>query len=102
MRLEWHALQNRVLGEGKINMKRWNHILNTLMCVSIGVFIGNCGYVVYDFKARPGLYEMQSASWYTSILMYGAATLVIVISCIVIKVILNYKLKSSKTNVGKV
>lgn len=74
-------------------MKKLNAILNTIICIVIGVFIGHGVYIIQNFKKNPGLYEMQSAPWYTSILMYGAVTVVVLIICIVIKVILKYKSK---------
>ena len=74
-------------------MKRLNSILNTIMGVFIGVFIGHGGYVVWHFKTRPELYAMQSAPWYTSILVYGAFTIVVLLICFVIKAIIKHKQK---------
>lgn len=76
-------------------MKKLNTILNTIMGVCVGVFIGHGIYVVGNFKARPELYAMQSAPWYTSILVYGAFTLVVLLVCIVIKVIIKRKAKKT-------
>jgi ABC-type antimicrobial peptide transport system permease subunit len=74
-------------------MKRLNIILNTIMGAFIGVFIG-CGiYVIWDFKTHPELYAVQSAPWYTSILVYGAFTIVVLLVCIVIKAIIKSKQK---------
>lgn len=78
-------------------MKKLNAILNTIICTVIGVFIGHGVYIIRDFKKNSSLYEMQSAPWYTSILMYGAVTVVVLIICIVIKAILKYKSKKQKT-----
>ena len=33
----------------------------------------------WDFSARPGLYAMQSAPWYTGVLLCGAAAAVLVL-----------------------
>lgn len=74
-------------------MKNLNDILNTIMGASVGVLIGHGVYVVWNFKARPGLYAMQSAPWYTSILVYGAFTLVVLLVCVIIKVIIKRKAK---------
>lgn len=30
------------------------------------VFVGHSAYIIYDYKAHPGLYAMQSVPWYTS------------------------------------
>lgn len=76
-------------------MKRLNNILSTIMGAFIGVFIGHGGYVVWNFKTRPELYAMQSAPWYTSILVYGAFTLVVLLVCIAIKAIIKHKVKKT-------
>lgn len=59
----------------------------------VGVFVGYGVYVVWDFKTRPELYAMQSAPWSTSILVYGAFTVVVLLICFVIKAIIKYKQK---------
>ena len=79
-------------------MKRLNMILNTIMGASAGVLIGHGIYVVRDFKTHPELYIIQSAPWYTSILMYGAFTLVVLLVCIVIKAIVKRKMKKADSN----
>ena len=30
------------------------------------VFVGHSAYIIYDYKAHPGLYAMQSVPWYIS------------------------------------
>ena len=74
-------------------MKRLNTILNTIIGAFVGVFIGHGGYVIWNFKTRPELYAMQSAPWYTSILVYGAFTIVVLLICFVIKAIIKRKHK---------
>lgn len=74
-------------------MKRLNNIINTIMSAFIGVFIGHGIYVVWNFKTCPELYAMQSAPWYTSILTYGAFTIVVLLICIVIKTLIKCKQK---------
>lgn len=76
-------------------MKKLNTILNTIMGVFVGVFIGHGAYVVWDFKTRPELYAMQSAPWYTSILVYGSFTLLVLLVCAAIKAIIKCKVKRS-------
>ena len=78
-------------------MKRLNAILNTVMGAFTGVFIGHCIFKLWDHKARPELYAMQSAPWYTSILVYGAATLVVLAVCLLIKLVLK---RHEKKRVG--
>jgi len=45
----------------------------------IGVFIGSSLYKWLDYKARPGLYAMQSAPWYLSIKLNARFTAAVVI-----------------------
>lgn len=74
-------------------MKTLNRILNTITGACVGVFIGHGIYVFGDFKAHPDLYAMQSAPWYTSILLYGIVTVVVLVLAIIIKLIIRQKLK---------
>lgn len=74
-------------------MKKLNTLLNTIIGAFMGVFIGHGIYVIWDFKSHPELYAMQSAPWYTSILMYGIATLFVVSVSLIIKVIIEKKNK---------
>lgn len=74
-------------------MKRLNTFLNTIIGSFIGVFIGHVLWKIWDFKTSPELYAMQSAPWYTSILLYGVVTFVLVLVCVVIKVIIKHKKK---------
>lgn len=76
-------------------MKKLNHILNIIIGAFLGVFIGQGIYIVWDFKSNPELYAMQSAPWYTSILVHGVFTLVVLLVCIVIKSLIKYKQKKA-------
>ena len=73
-------------------MKKLNNFLNiligTFIGVFIGVFIGHGIYVYYDFKTHPDLYAMNSAPWYTSILVYGIFTLVVILVVIIAKILI--------------
>lgn len=40
----------------------------------VGAFIGRGIYGYWDYKTHPGLYEMQSAPWYTGMIPYGIVT----------------------------
>ena len=79
--------------KGRDCMKRLNKVLNTIMAAFVGVFLGHSVYIVWNFRTRPELYAMQSAPWYTSILVYGAFTLVVLLICVVIKLIIKHKQK---------
>ena len=74
-------------------LKKINSILNIIIGSSIGVFIGHGIYVCWDYKTHPDLYAMQSAPWYTSILLYGLFTIVALIVGIMIKLIIRRRLK---------
>ena len=76
-------------------MKKLNSLLNHIMCAFAGVFVGHSISVIVDFKRYPELYAMQSAPWYTSILVYGAFTLVLFLVCIMIKIIIRHKMKKT-------
>ena len=78
--------------------KKLNQILNMIMCTSLGIFIGRAVFVVQDFKTHPGLYAMQSAPWYTSILVYGIFTLVVWAICILLKIIIKFSTKNSMSD----
>ena len=69
-------------------MKKVNSILNIIIGSSVGVSIGHGMYVFWDYKTHPDLYAMQSAPWYTSILVYGLFTIVVLIAVIMAKIII--------------
>lgn len=69
-------------------MKKLNNFLNILIGATVGVLIGRGIYAYWNFKIYPDLYVMQSAPWYTSVLVYGAVSLVVVMASIVTKVII--------------
>ena len=72
--------------------KKINQILNIIMCSFIGVFIGSGLYKYWDFQKYPDLYVIQSAPWYTSILINGLLTLVLLAVCMIVKVTLIEKI----------
>ena len=75
-------------------MKSFNQFLNSAMGAFIGVFVGLSGNVVLQYKTHPELYAMQSAPWYTSILVYGAVTLAVLVICMVLKLIIKCRKKT--------
>ena len=66
-------------------MKKLNHILSIVMGSVIGAFVGKSLFIAWNFKTHPELYAMQSAPWYTSLVVDGAFTLLVVLICMVIK-----------------
>mgnify|MGYP007047915279 CR=1 FL=1 len=55
-------------------MKRLYTILKLFLGCDVGVFLGRCIYWYFNFKARPDLYAMQSASWYLPLKVQGIVT----------------------------
>lgn len=74
-------------------LKRVNQILNTIIGAFIGVFIGHGIYIFWDFNSHPDLYAMQSAPWYTSIVLYGVMMVIVVAIAVVIKLIIKKKIR---------
>ena len=74
-------------------LKKLNYILNIVIGSFIGVFIGHGIYVFWDYKTHPDLYAMQPVPWYTSILVYGLFTILVLIVSIIIKRIIRRKCK---------
>lgn len=69
-------------------LKKINQILNIIIGSFIGVFIGHSVYVFWDFKSHPGLYVAYSTPWYTSILLWGIVTAIVVFVAMIIKLII--------------
>ncbi len=75
-------------------LKRLNNILNVVICSSVGVIVGHAIYVYWEYRKYPDLYTMQSAPWYTSIVVYGLVTAIVLLITIVLKCIVRKKLKN--------
>lgn len=76
-----------------MTFKRFNQILNILTSSILGVFLGHSIYIYMDYQTRPELYDMQSAPWYTSILIYGISALTVLAVCFLLKAIIYIKSK---------
>ena len=74
-------------------LKKLNSFFNIVIGSFIGVFIGFGIYKSWHFKTYPNLYAMQSAPWYTELLLGGALVAVVVVVCIILKLIIWKKLK---------
>lgn len=74
-------------------LKKINRILNIISGTTIGVFLGYGIYVYWHYRAYPGLYAMQSAPWYTGIIVYGIYTMVALLVLFLIKRIIRRQLK---------
>ena len=66
-------------------LRKLNCFLNIVIGSFIGIFIGYGIYKFWHFKTYPNLYAMQSAPWYTELLLDGAMVVVVVVVCIILK-----------------
>lgn len=73
-------------------LKKLNSLLNIVMGAALGGFIAHSAYLFRDYKTHPSLYEMRSAPWYTSILVYGVFTCAVLLVAAVLKAIIRKKL----------
>lgn len=55
-------------------MKKLYGILKAALGGFLGVFLGMTTYTCWDYRARPGLYALQSAPWYLSIQIHAVFT----------------------------
>ena len=78
---------------GTAMLRKLNCFLNIVIGSFIGVFIGFGIYKFWHFKTYPNLYAMQSAPWYTELLLYGSMVAVVVVVCVILKLIIWKKLK---------
>ena len=76
-------------------MKKLNQFLNIVIGAFAGVFLGHGIYVVWNYRTNPELYAMNSAPWYTGILVNGLLTLAVLLLYFGIKAILRYRQKKS-------
>ena len=67
-------------------LRKLNCFLNIVIGSFIGVFIGYGIYKFWHFKTYPNLYVIQSAPWYTALLLHGAMVAVVVVVCIILRV----------------
>lgn len=81
--------------KGIIMRKKINNVLNIIMESFVGVWIGRAIYVYWDYKTHPGLYAAGSVPWYTSILVYGAVALFILVICFLIKLFIKKGIQTS-------
>lgn len=74
-------------------MKKVNRFLNILIGSSIGVFFGRSLYAYWDFKTHPVLYALNSAPWYTGVMLEGAVTAVIIAAALAVKFFVKKKME---------
>lgn len=73
-------------------MKKVYDFLGLLIGVCIGVFLGHVIFTFWDHHTFPELYAMQSAPWYTSILVRGLFTVITVTALLLIRLALRRKI----------
>ena len=76
-------------------MKKLCTLLKTAIWCLIGVFLGSTIYTILDEKAHPGLYEMQSAPWYTGVLLGAGVTAVLVLVLAVVLAVLSREMNKN-------
>lgn len=75
-----------------MKMKWLNRILNIIIGSLAAVFIGYGIHVYWDYQTHPDMYAIQSAPWYTTILICGIITLTILAVCFALKYIIRKRL----------
>lgn len=76
--------------------KKINQALNIIIAVLIILFIASGLFKYQHFQKYPDLYVMQSAPWYTGLLINGVLTLALLTVCMILKVILIEQIKPMK------
>ena len=71
--------------------ERINTFLNCVIGAFVGVFIAESIFTYWDFKTHPKIYEVTSAPWYTSIILFGIITLAIILVALIVKFIIRKK-----------
>lgn len=77
--------------KSKAILKKLNSILNIVIGLDIGAFIGYGICVFWDYKTYPDLYEMRSAPWYTNILIHGICAFAVLMVTVIIKFLVQRK-----------
>lgn len=73
--------------------KKVQSILNSMIGAFSGVFAGRSIYTIWDYHQNSWKYELQSAPWYTSILVNAAVTAVVVLTALLLKLWLKRRAK---------
>lgn len=73
-------------------LKKCNGILNILISLIIGVFMGYVIDAYWAYKTNPELYAVQSAPWYTGVFVYGIVMMILLSAAIMVKLIIWRKL----------
>ncbi len=82
-------------------MKKLCTLLRIAIFCQLGVFLGSSLYTALDYRAHPGLYAMQSAPWYTGILLSAGVTAALVLVLLVLLAVLKQKTGKKEEKNGK-
>ena len=63
-------------------MRKAKKILNGIMGICLGYYVGHCIFVLWNHYRHPEFYAMQSAPWYTSLWVDGLIVLAAVLGVI--------------------
>lgn len=77
-------------------MSKIKNVLNLIRILFCGYFVGHSVFVAWNHYKHPEIYAMQSAPWYTTILVDGIITLAVVLVCSLIIFVLNHIEKRKK------
>ncbi len=69
-------------------LKKVNFIMNLAIFAVVGAFAGYVVYVFCDRMARPDFYAVQSAPWYTGILVNGLIAAAALTAAVIVKLII--------------
>ena len=61
-------------------MRKVKKILNGIMGICLGYYVGHCIFVLWNHYRHPEFYAMQSAPWYTSLWVDGLIVLAAVLA----------------------
>lgn len=80
-------------------MKKLYNLLKYMIYASFYVIVVKTGMDFYEYKRFPRLYNSYSAPWYIEALLYGAASLAVIVISAVLRVIIRHKwIQTSETN----
>lgn len=72
-------------------MKIFYNFLKYVIYASFYVIVIKTSMDFYEYKRFPKLYSSYSDPWYTEALLYSAASFIVIIVCIVLRVFIRHK-----------
>lgn len=74
-------------------LDRLNELLNLIISLVVGLFVGHAVYIIQDYNKYPELYAMRSEAWYMSIVVYAVIAVIVIAAASIIKVAAHKKAK---------